>query len=316
MPRHLKITRAAAPIVKRAAKSPVVKRSVTRPVTRLRRSPAEIEAIELAIFDVCEEMEPLTVRGLYYQLVSRGVIDKTEREYKMVVHRSGIMRERGDLPFSWLVDSTRLRRKPDTHSSLHGMMEESAQLYRRALWNDQPWYAEVWAEKDTITGVLYEITARWDVPLMICRGYPSKTFLHSAAEEITAQRKPTMIFYLGDYDPSGKDIARTVEAGLRRYAPDAEIIFQSLAVNPDHIERWNLPTRPTKSTDSRAAGFVGESVEIDAIAPDDLRELVGDAIERLIDEEVLERMRMVESAERDTLRQFTQRLDPRGATPD
>lgn len=275
--------------------------SGSRPTKQKRRSRAEIEALEEEIFDTCEEMRPLSLRGLFYQLASRGVIPKTEAEYRTVVRLSGRMRERGDLPFEWLVDSTRLRRKPMTHDNLATMMDDSARLYRRALWRDQPWYSEVWCEKDTLTGVLFEVTAEWDVPLMICRGYASKTSLHSAAREIEAHDKPTAIFYLGDYDPSGQDIARNVEEGLKRYAPYQEIEFVQLAVTEEQVDSWQLPTRPTKKTDSRAANFTGESVEVDAVPPDRLRGVVREAIEGLIDHDALEHLRRLEAAERHQL---------------
>ena len=69
----------------------------------------------------------------------------------------------------------------------------------------------------------------------------------------------------------------------------------------DEIEQWELPTRPTKKSDSRCKGFDGESVEVDAIAPSDLRDIARDCIEQHVDEESLRRTRRVEDAERDTL---------------
>lgn len=60
-------------------------------------------------------------------------------------------------------------------------------------------------------------------------------------------------------------------------------------------------TRPTKSTDSRARGFVGESVEVDALRPDFLRGLVRACIRRHLDVETLEATRRVEASERETL---------------
>ena len=47
----------------------------------------------------------------------------------------------------------------------------------------------------------------------------------------------------------------------------------------DQIRDWNLHTRPTKQSDSRAKGFSDISVELDAIPPDQLRAMVRDAIE-------------------------------------
>ena len=118
----------------------------------------------------------------------------------------------------------------------------------------------------------------FDIGLYPARGYPSKTFLYACAEDINLADKPTFIYYFGDHDPSGLNIEETIEAGLRRYAPDALIHFERLAVTAVQIERMELPTRPTKATDTRAVGFVGGSVEVEAIPPDELRAMCREAI--------------------------------------
>ena len=82
---------------------------------------------------------------------------------------------------------------------------------------------------------------------------------------IRAKKKPTYIYHFGDLDPSGVDAARDIEAKLRRYAPDAEVHFERPAVTREQVEEWNLPTRPTKQTDTRAKKFTGTSVGLDAI---------------------------------------------------
>ena len=61
----------------------------------------------------------------------------------------------------------------------------------------------VFVEKEALAGVVYRTTAQWNVPLMVTRGYPSLSFLYSAAEMIAAKVCPTFIYYFGDYDPSG-----------------------------------------------------------------------------------------------------------------
>jgi hypothetical protein len=99
--------------------------------------------------------------------------------------------------FDWIADNTRSMRKPRTYSSLEQALVQTANFYRRALWNDQSAYVEVWLEKDALSGVLYEITERWDVPLMVTRGYPSLSFLYSAADNIQQIGKPTFIYYAG-----------------------------------------------------------------------------------------------------------------------
>ena len=247
----------------------------------------------------------MTVRQVFYQAVSAGLIAKTEREYKnSIVRLLGKMRILGDIPWGWIADSTRWMRKPQTFSSLEAALERTARTYRRALWDTQPVHVEVWSEKDALAGVLYEETERWDVPLMVTRGYPSLSYLYEAAEAVEAEEKPTFVYYFGDYDPSGLDISRNVEERLREFAPYAEIHFLRTAVTAQQIEAMNLPTRPTKQTDSRAKGFEGESVEVDAIPPGTLRSIVSECIVQHIDQEQLEVLKVAERSEREALRMW------------
>ncbi len=272
------------------------------PTKRPRRTKAEMEIIRNGLYEILAEQHPATVRGTFYQAVSRGLVAKTEAEYKTTVGRLLTeMRRAGRLPYGWLADNTRWMRKPRTYESLQDMLELTAQTYRRALWGTQEAYVEVWLEKDALAGVLYEVTGWWDVPLMVTRGYPSLSFLHEAAEAIAAQDKPVFVYYLGDHDPSGVDIPRFVETELRRLAPGAEITFERLAVTPEQIVELGLLTRPTKRSDSRSKGFDGESVEVDAIPAPVLRQLVAERIEAHVDREALERLLGIEQAEAQTL---------------
>jgi len=120
--------------------------------------------------------------------------------------------------------------------------------------------------------------------------------------------RPTYVYVLTDFDPSGISIAEKVEGELQARAPDCEIHVERLAVDQEQIERWNLPTRPTKSTDTRARAFQEkygtESVELDAIPPDTLRRLVQEAIDDHMDPWRLQQFQMVELEERKTLRQM------------
>lgn len=175
------------------------------------------------------------------------------------------------------------------------------QFYRRALWDDQSAYVEVWSEKDALTGVLYEVTGRWDVPLMVTRGFPSLSFLHSASETIHSQNKPIYIYDFGDHDPSGVLIPQKIEETLRELAPGIELHFERVAVTDEQIALWGLQTRPTKQTDSRSKNFEGESVEVDAIPPDTLRNLLNNLIESHVDEGSLAATIATEEAERATL---------------
>jgi hypothetical protein len=271
------------------------------PIKRIRRTKAEINGIRGGIYAILSELRPMTVRQVYYQCVSRGIIEKTEPEYDTVCRLLAKMRREKQVPFSWISDSTRWQRKPTTHSSLDDALQNTLQTYRRAVWDNQKCYVEIWLEKDAMAGVIYDVTWDWDVPLMVTRGYPSLSYIYNAAECFAAQDRPCYLYYLGDHDPSGVDIPRRVERDIRNFAPDAEIYFERVAVNPKQIEEYALPTRPTKKTDTRSKNFKGESVEVDALPPEVLREIVSNCIEQHINRAALNRLHVVEAAERETL---------------
>ena len=227
-----------------------------------------MENIRAGIYEIAAAGNPMTVRQIFYQLSTRGLIDKTEAEYKQTVGRlTATMRLEGDLPFYWIADNSRWMRKPRTHSSLKNMLDITASAYRRALWDDQDVYVEIWLEKDALSGVVYPVTSQWDVPLMVTRGYPSLTFLHDAGDILGCEDREVFLYYFGDWDPSGLDIARNVEERLHEFSDYADINFERIAVTPEQVHQWNLPTRPTKKTDTRSRSFKGASVELDAIPP-------------------------------------------------
>jgi hypothetical protein len=267
--------------------------------TKRRRTRDEIAAIKFAIVRELQADQPMTVRQLFYRLTVLGVVPKTQNEYKSTVQRlTLLLRRQGFVPYGWISDHTRWMHKDASYASAEAGLRAFARAYRRSLWDNQHAHVEVWCEKDALAGVLMEETNPWDVPLMVARGFSSETYLYEAAETIKAIGKPAYIYQFGDHDPSGVAAAHQIERSLRRFAPDIEIHFERVAVTPEQIALWNLPTRPTKTTDSRARTFVGASVELDAIPSAQLRELVRDRIARHVDEAELRVVEVAEESER------------------
>lgn len=268
------------------------------PIKRHRASRAEVEARRDALLAIVEVMRPMTVRQVFYQATVRGIVEKTESGYDKVQGDLVRMRRASVLPYGWLVDNTRWQRKPDTFNSVEDALFETAKLYRKALWREVDAYVEIWCEKDALSGVILPITAEFDVPLMVARGYASLSFLHNAALFISSLSVAAFVYHLGDFDPSGVNAGEKIEATLREMAPHAEIHFERLAVRPWQIEEWHLPSRPTKLSDSRAKSFGDISVELDAIEPDRLRSLIRDAIERHLPPHQFAILKQAEASER------------------
>jgi hypothetical protein len=275
-----------------------------------------MDEIKQAIVAIVSADPPMTVRQVFYQLVTRGVIEKSEKEYQQTVIRlMGEMRLAGELRWSWVIDESRRRRITQTYDSVMDALEATAKFYRRSALREADEYIEIWCEKDALSGVLGDVTSEYDVPLMISRGMPSLTLLYGTAQEIYAaaeQGKDTYIYQFGDWDPSGVLIAQSLERRLNQMCGRFDCqppIIERVALTEDHIAEFNLPTRPTKRDGNPHAGsFEGDSVELDALPPSVLREMVREVIERHITPQALEVLRAAEESEREIISGFAGRV--------
>ena len=306
---------------------------------RRRRTQAQLGELDAAIMRAVDAEHPVSLRGVFYRVVSAGTVEKTELGYRAVSRELVKLRRAGIVPYGHVVDGTRTVFRLRTWDNLDEMLEDAAASYRRSLWHDQPCEVVILSEKDAITGVLSPVTDRWDVPLGIVRGYASETFAWEVAEAVRAaarRGKDMFVYQLGDHDPSGVDAWRAfmkrvllmLGADERGAGPDdAEryswevggrgrtVVFERLAVTPWQVRDMGLPTRPTKQSDSRARKFAGGSVEVDAIPAPTLRTIVEDAITRHIDRAALEATRAAERAEREILSGWAGLDGDDGSTP-
>jgi hypothetical protein len=258
-----------------------------------------------AIHEILDaETSAITIRHLFYRLVGRNVIPKTELAYKGLCGHLSRWRKSREVPYHAFSDSTRWHIKPPMYDGIDDALRRTRESYRRDLWASQSHYVEVWVEKDAIAGVIADVTSEWGVPLFVCRGFASLSSMYSASltfKEALERGKEVTIFHLGDYDPSGHAAADAIERAFRERF-DCSINFQRIAILPGQIEDFNLPTRPTKQSDSRARNWRGsECVELDSIPPSELRSLVENAITSLIDWYEWEQLKQVEHEEQETL---------------
>jgi hypothetical protein len=269
-----------------------------------------VTAIRDAIIEVIEDDPPMTVRQVFYQMVAHGVIEKTEEQYQgTVIRLMTEMRLDGSLPYSWVVDESRRVRVTRTYDGVADAIERTAQFYRRSALAQAPDYLEIWCEKDALAGSLWDVTSDYDVPLMVSRGMPSLTFLHGSAQAIqraAEHGKRSFIYQFGDHDPSGVLIPRTIDRRLAEMCERLECPpphVERVALTAAQIKQHRLPTRPTKRLGNRhAKGFVGRSVELDALPPRVLRDMVRRVIERHISPAETEALRAAEDSEREMLR--------------
>lgn len=254
-------------------------------------------AIVAAARSICEEYAAggydLTLRQLYYQFVSRGLIANTQRSYKSLGNTISKARMAGLLDWNFIVDRTR-NRVSNAHWNGPGeIISSAAYSFKLDRWEDQENRIEVWIEKDALTGVIDRICSDLDVPYFACKGYVSQSEMWRAAQRQLGyehEGKDGVIIHLGDHDPSGIDMTRDIQE--RMWTFGASPYVQRIALNMDQIEQYTPPPNPTKLTDSRANTYIDafgyDSWELDALEPAAMTDLIRETILDYRDEDAHE----------------------------
>lgn len=247
--------------------------------------------IKHASIPIINRYEPgvLTLRGLYYQLVSLGMTNSLNH-YKRVVSAMIDARWDGDVDFEAFSDRDRAMVGETAYEETtvdskvaDGIFGVDYYMtnYRKNRWENQDFYIEVLIEKKALQGVFEPICKRWNVALGACKGYPSLTFLNEMSErfqDAEACGKIPIIIYFGDYDPSGEDIPRSLAVNLRDLGVH-NIQVDRRALLEWQVKEWNLPIAPAKVSDSRTANWDGlGQVELDSVRPEKLQAMCTEAI--------------------------------------
>jgi hypothetical protein len=254
----------------------------------------------------------LTLRQLYYRLVASDTIPNNFRSYKNLQRIVNDARLAGLIDWHAIEDRTRNLDSPSSWEGPEAVIDAAAWSYRRNLWKDQPYYVEVWVEKDALLGVIQKACREHRLPFFSCRGYTSQSEVWSAAMRLGAKDRECVVLHLGDHDPSGVDMTRDIQDRFRLFgATNTEV--RRLALNMDQIRELNPPPNPTKISDSRTSGYEAQfgqsSWELDALEPNYIIDLVHRETLTLIDRNRWEERLKLELAERGTLSDISKRYD-------
>lgn len=227
---------------------------------------------------------PMTLRQLYYQLVSRDVIPNRDGEYSRLGNLINDGRLAGLVSWTAIEDRNRNLMGLSTHASPETAIKSVRASYRIDKWEGQTFRPEVWVEKAALEGVIGSICNELQVDFFSCRGYNSQSEQWRAGRRFAryiSKGQTPIVFHLGDHDPSGIDMTRDNQDRLSMFAGVA-VSVQRLALNMNQIEELEPPPNPAKVTDSRAADYIARygdsSWELDALEPSYIHDLIRDAI--------------------------------------
>lgn len=253
----------------------------------------------------------MTLRQLYYQLVSRDVIPNKTAEYAKLSRLLTNARMTGLVDWDFIEDRVRTIKMPSQWSDIQDLVASAISSYRRVRWADQDYYIEVIVEKNALIGVLERVTIKYHVSIFPNVGYGSTTVIHELAlrmKDKESDGKKCLLLYFGDHDPSGEDMVRDISERLDTFGATVEIIKVGLTM--EQITQYNPPPNPAKMTDPRANNYVAEhgssSWELDALPPNVLVQLLSSAIEERLDMAKYEAVIAIEDTEKEQLRELAE----------
>jgi hypothetical protein len=220
----------------------------------------------------------VTLRQLFYRLITKGTIPNTDYCYQRLSRLTA--KQRREETFPDLIDPTRRVREFLTFDGSLDALEYLHGTYRRdrTEWQEVSVYLGV--EKHGLAAQLSAWFGSIGFPILTLGGWSSQSFIQEVQQHLSLRDRPSIFLYAGDFDPSGWFIA---DDFVRRVAMFDQV--ERIALNPDQIGVYGLEENaaPEKSyRDSRARAFAERfgsvrQVELDAFEPETLRDLYVEA---------------------------------------
>jgi hypothetical protein len=281
------------------------------------------------VLDLYAAYLPLTIRQIFYRLVGAKTADgsvgyeKTEQAYERLGEAIGKARRAGLIDFDAIRDDGSVRENPPGYGGIDDLMRSIA--YRIDNYNlnrqiGQPMFTIASCEAAGMVPQLARLAGPYGVAVISGGGFDSITAKYDLAKEIAESTRPVRVLPIGDHDPSGvhrvSALEEDVRGFLKRLNPDVEVIFDTVAIRPEHVlpvaqGGFGLQTAPKKRTDNRSFAGIGDdpdaTVQAEALDPADLADLFEAALRRGWDEDAAARLQEREEAERERLQRWLAR---------
>jgi hypothetical protein len=266
-----------------------------------------VEIIQTTI-DILEGSKfPLTLRRLYYELISKGLIENSKKSYVSLVQKITAARWDGDMPthlLDKLIDGGRTPLSVSSWKDIASFADTAAYVYKRDRWADQACYVELWVEKQAIVSILEDVCRENQIVLRPLHGFNSFPAIHQAATDLLDIHKNVTILFYGDHDPHGVEIERDARDRLFRMfdllgnpAKRHAVEFKPrLGLLAEDIGKFGILPLDVEEEEKGGAGFKekrdafiaqygNEAAEVDGLPAEELIQRVQDAID---DESVID----------------------------
>ena len=275
-----------------------------------------LEVINRIVAEYQDQGYSLTLRQVYYVLVSKALIENNLKSYKAIGDLVSDARMAGIVDWDAIDDRLRELRDIATWGHPRDILSACASQFKLDLWKGQTFRPEVWVEKESLAEIVVKAAQELRVPVMVCRGYMSMSAMWEAGchrfRRYAEDSVIPVVIHLGDHDPSGIDMSRDIEARVSLFS-DTAVRVDRIALNMDQVEQYRPPPNPAKVTDSRARAYIAafgrESWELDALDPRVLHDLIQKKIREFLDPELWNDKTAVEASIRDRLQKLADNFE-------
>jgi hypothetical protein len=293
-----------------------------------------VEIIQTTVDILTKSTFPLTIRRLYYELISKGVIENNAASYTSMVTKLTTARWDGDIPLHLLdkiIDGGREPLRVYSYASIAAYAPTAAAIYKRDRWENQAAYVELWVEKQAIVSLLEGVCRENHIVLRPLHGFNSFTAIHQTAKDLLDIHKNITIFYYGDHDPHGYEIENDARERLFRMfdllgspAKRHQVEFRPrLGILKDDIGKFGILPLDVEELEKGGDNFKAkrdtfvekhgnEAAEVDGLPAEELIQRVQNAVDDescIDDRDAWDNSLIVTESDRDVIRT---RLDPTG----
>jgi len=268
----------------------------------------------LPAIEILEQEHPVTIRHLYYCLIGQSILTKEEEGYDKLVNIIKRARLSGLVPWNWIIDTSRRVLQVSLYDSVKEFLTKRIEYYYKDTWKNQRRYILVWVEKEALATPLWQTVNHYNIPVFPAKGYDSWThFLEAVKKMREMEDKELVVLYLGDHDPSGMNMPSDLQNRCKLM--NLNVRFERIAITEEQIDQYNIPKLPLRKNpktgkykDPRAEKYVEKYgawfVELDALKPSALKQIVEEKVEELLDLEAFGDDLNAEEEEKEFLKDY------------
>ena len=223
--------------------------------SRRRAMTSKIETLPQALRAVLARHQvdgtlPTSARFLFYELVAAGVVSKhatgARRADQGVIDALKSLRDRGEIPWDWIVDETRSLEDYTGYLSIADGVDAYLNAIRIDPWSDPSTGSGaplILTESRSLAGALRNLAREYAVQIAATNGQVGG-FLHTDVTPALGDK--ARVLYLGDFDLAGDDIEVNTRRVLERNR-NRDLDWERLALTREQVALYSLRPVITKS---------------------------------------------------------------------